>query len=63
MPLDQLDDLIGKLDPEIPYPMEAARMVRGHSQGPRPVRLPQGFLETRETGALPAEAEEAVSGG
>lgn len=61
--LEQLADLVGKLDPGIPYPIEAARMVRGHSQGPRPVRLPQGFLEDRETGPLPAEAEEAVSGG
>lgn len=61
--LERLADLIGKLDPEIPYPMEAAQMVRGHSHGPRPVRLPQGFLETRDTDALPAEAEEAVSGG
>lgn len=61
--LEQLADLVGKLDPDIPYPMEAERMVRGHSQGPRPVRLPQGFLHSRETGALPAEAEEAVSGG
>lgn len=61
--LEQLADLVGKLDPDIPYPMEAERMVRGHSQGPRPVRLPQGFLDSRETGALPAEAEEAVSGG
>lgn len=61
--LEQLEDLIGKLDPDVPYPMEAARMVRGHSQGPRPVRLPHGFLEDRESDALPAEAEEAVSGG
>lgn len=61
--MDRLADLVGKLDPDVPYPMEAARMVRGHSQGPRPVRLPYGFLESRETDALPAEAEEAVSGG
>lgn len=61
--LDQLGDLVGKLDPQIPYPEEAATMVRGHSQGPRPVRLPHGFLESRETGVLPVAAEEAVSGG
>jgi nifR3 family TIM-barrel protein len=61
--LEQLSDLIGKLDPEIPYPVEAARMVRGHSQGPRPVRLPHGFLDSRDIDSLPPEAEDTVSGG
>jgi nifR3 family TIM-barrel protein len=61
--LDELSDLVGKLDADLPYPDEAAGMVRGHSQGPRPVRLPQGFLETRDSDGLPTEAEEPVSGG
>lgn len=62
--LDELNDLVGKLDPDQPYPEEAATMARGHTQGPRPVRLPHGYLEDRETlAAFPPEADEAVSGG
>lgn len=61
---DELHDLIGKLDPSVPYPTQAATMARGHTQGPKPVRLPHGYLTDRVSrGALPAEAEEAVSGG
>jgi nifR3 family TIM-barrel protein len=61
--LDELIDLVGKLDSDLPYPDEAARMVRGHSQGPRPVRLPQGFLSTREGDGLGPGADDPVSGG
>jgi nifR3 family TIM-barrel protein len=62
--LSQVEDLVSGLDPDIPYPLEAARMVRGHSQGPRPVRLPDGYLTSRTSTAIPPrEAEEAVSGG
>lgn len=62
--LDELGDLVGKLDSDVPYPAEAHTMVRGHSHGPRPVRLPQGFLQTRFTdGPLPIGAEDPVSGG
>lgn len=58
-----LGDLVGKLDPSVPFPEAAATMVRGHSQGPRPVRLPHGFLESRRGEDLPLEAEDPVSGG
>ena len=58
-----LRDLVGKLDPDIPFPEEAAAMVRGHSHGPRPVRLPHGFLESRGGETLPMEAEDLISGG
>jgi nifR3 family TIM-barrel protein len=62
--LDELETLVANLDPDQPYPVEANTMVRGHSHGPRPVRLPHGFLHTRETeGRLPMEAEDPVSGG
>ncbi len=62
--LNELGDLVGKLDFDVPYPVEAHTMVRGHSHGPRPVRLPQGFLQTRTTdGPLPIGAEDPVSGG
>ncbi len=38
-------------------------MVRGHSHGPRPVRLPHGFLTHRHGDRLDREAEAVVSGG
>jgi nifR3 family TIM-barrel protein len=62
--VDEVRALVSQLDPDVPYPVEAARMVRGHSQGPRSVRLPHGYLDSRDADRLPArEAEEAVSGG
>jgi len=38
-------------------------MVRGHAGGPRPVRLPAGYLAHREAERLAPEAELVVSGG
>jgi nifR3 family TIM-barrel protein len=61
--VDELTDLVGKLEPDIPFPDEAHRMVRGHSHGPRQVRLPHGFLDDRGGGRLQPEAEQVVSGG
>lgn len=61
--VDELVGLVGELDPAIPFPEEANRMVRGHSHGPRTVRLPHGYLEDREGERLAPEAGEAVSGG
>jgi nifR3 family TIM-barrel protein len=59
----ELRDLLDRLDPEIPLPEEARRMVRGHSDGPRPVALPDRWLETRDDPAPPAGADLFVSGG
>lgn len=59
----ELENLLSKLDPDIPFPEEAHRMVRGHSHGPRPVRLPQNFLTTRRSDGLAREAAQPVSGG
>lgn len=61
--IDHLEALIDELDPTIPFPEEAHRMVRGHSHGPRPVRLPHGFLDHRAAGRLERAAEQVVSGG
>lgn len=60
---EELEDLVGKLDSDVPFPEEANRMVRGHSHGPRPVRLPHGFLASRVGGTVGPEAEQVVSGG
>jgi nifR3 family TIM-barrel protein len=61
--VDELADLTGELDPEVPFPKGANHMVRGHSHGPRPVRLPHGFLSDRSTHHLSPESEQVVSGG
>ncbi len=61
--LDELVGLVDQLDSDLPFPEAANEMVRGHSHGPRPVRLPHGFLTDREAGELAPEAEEAISGG
>lgn len=61
--LEEVVVLTEELDPNIPFPPEAHRMVRGHSHGPRPVRLPHGFLDTREGDQVGRGAEQAVSGG
>ncbi|MFP4073664.1 MAG: tRNA dihydrouridine synthase DusB [Actinomycetota bacterium] len=61
--VDEIADLVGKLDPDVPFPEEAHHMVRGHSHGPRPVRLPHDFLSHRQGDRLGREAEAVVSGG
>ncbi|HJS71125.1 MAG TPA: tRNA dihydrouridine synthase DusB, partial [Acidimicrobiia bacterium] len=61
--IDELEDLVAELDPSIPFPPEANGMVRGHSHGPRPVRLPHGFLADRSADRLDEGAEEVISGG
>jgi tRNA-dihydrouridine synthase len=61
--VDEVRELVSQLDPTIPYPEEAHTMVRGHSHGPRPVRLPHDYLSSRESGGLSPEADAVVSGG
>ena len=61
--VSELLGLTGQLDPDIPYPEGADRMVRGHSSGPRPVRLPHGFLDHRHGLAVGRDAESVISGG
>jgi len=61
--VDELSHLVDQLDPHVPFPAGADRMVRGHSHGPRPVRLPHGFLDDRAGDRLQREADQVVSGG
>ena len=63
--LAELDDLLGELDPGVPFPPEAGRMSRGHTHGPRPVSLPDRWLDTPDDPTPPAGADAgtAVSGG
>lgn len=59
----EADELVDLLDPAVPFPAAANRMVRGHSGGPRPVRLPYGYLDDRAIERLPQEADLVISGG
>ena len=60
----ELAALVAELDPDVPFPAEAARMPRGHTAGPRPVSLPEGWLDDPDANVrLGADAEALVSGG
>lgn len=61
--LNQLAAILAELDPDALPHDGATRMARGHTHGPRPVRLPHRYLEGGWDEAVPAEAELAVSGG
>ncbi len=61
--LDHLDELLEMLDPSLPYPL-VPDARRGHTHGPRRMKLPTGFLDDPdEMPRLPEAAGEAVSGG
>lgn len=62
--LSHLDDMLAELDHDQPFPQEAATMPRGHTSGPRDVRLPHNYLDDAdEIPALDERARVAVSGG
>jgi nifR3 family TIM-barrel protein len=62
--VDHVEAILAELDLSQPFPAGAARMTRGHAHGPRPVKLPHGFLTDRDAlDELPAAAALAVSGG
>ncbi len=61
--LAELDDLLGKLDPDAPYPVEVLGMPRGRTTSPGRVALPEGWLDDREADTVPAGAELDDSGG
>ena len=48
--LQQLDDLLGTLDWEMPYPGEGAEGPRGRAGSPKRTTLPDGWLDSRELG-------------
>ncbi len=63
--LDELDRHLDELDPTVAFPAEARRTKRGHTNGPRPVHLPPGWLDPdRLDDPTPPEgADVLVSGG
>jgi nifR3 family TIM-barrel protein len=61
--LAELHQLLDSLDGSLPFPEEALRMARGHTNGPRPVRLPAGWLDDVDDPTPPAGGDLLVSGG
>lgn len=61
--LAQLDDLLGKLDPAAPFPVETLGQPRGRTNSPGKVFLPNGWLDSRDDDTVPQGAELADSGG
>jgi nifR3 family TIM-barrel protein len=62
--LADLDAVIEQLDPRAELAPNALRAARGHTNGPRRVHLPDGWLETADDPTPPdKDAEALVSGG
>ena len=61
--LSELDDLLGKLDPDAPFPTGILGEPRGRTNAPGRVALPEGWLSTRDDDEVPLEAELDDSGG
>lgn len=54
---------LDRLPAALPFPAEALRVARGHTNGPRPVRLPDGWLDSVDDPAPPPGGDVLVSGG
>ena len=61
--LGALDEALAQIAPDLALPDAARRLPRGHTDGPRPVALPEGWLERRDDPTPPAGADLLVSGG
>ncbi|WP_019856421.1 tRNA dihydrouridine synthase DusB [Actinopolyspora mortivallis] len=60
--LDELDGLLGELDPTVPFPADAEG-PRGRQGSPGKVVLPEGWLDDPEDVSIPEGAELDHSGG
>jgi nifR3 family TIM-barrel protein len=58
-----VQDLLSGLDSRLPFPDAAMRMARGHTNGPRPVHLPSGWLDRPDDPTPPDGGDILVSGG
>jgi nifR3 family TIM-barrel protein len=61
--LAELDDLLAKLDPALPFPQESLGQPRGRINAPGKVSLPYGWLTSRDDDTVPEGAELENSGG
>jgi nifR3 family TIM-barrel protein len=60
--LTELDDLLSRLDPDVPFP-PAAEGPRGRQGSPGSVSLPEGWLNDPDDCTVPAGADVMNSGG
>jgi nifR3 family TIM-barrel protein len=60
---EELATVLDGLDPTVAFPPEAGRMARGHTNGPRPVQLPDRWREDADDPTPPEGGDELVSGG
>jgi hypothetical protein len=60
--LAELDDLLKRLDPDVPFP-RAAEGPRGRQGSPGSVSLPEGWLDDPEDCTVPEGADVMNSGG
>jgi len=62
--LDELEDLIARLDPSLALVDGGERIRRGHTNGPIRVALPNGYLDHLDDLTVPDDAHVmALSGG
>lgn len=61
--LDELRGLTATLDPAATLPEGGRRLARGHTDGPRPVALPHGWLDDPDDPRPPEGADVWSSGG
>jgi nifR3 family TIM-barrel protein len=61
--LSEVDDLLGQLDPVVPFPTEILGQARGRTGTPGRMVLPEGWLRDREDDRVPEGAELDDSGG
>jgi nifR3 family TIM-barrel protein len=61
--LDELRTITEALDPTAPLPEGCRRLARGHTDGPRPVALPHGWLDHPDDPTPPEGADLWTSGG
>jgi nifR3 family TIM-barrel protein len=61
--LNEVDDLIAEMDHSLEMVPGGQRITRGHTNGPRPVHLPHGYLDNLEDETPPSELAECASNG
>ena len=60
--LPELDDVLAELDPTLELVEGGRRFKRGHTNGPRPVHLPHGYLDDRDD-PTPPSLDAEIAGG
>jgi nifR3 family TIM-barrel protein len=61
--LAELDALLDELDPDAALPPESEYLPRGHLHGPKPVTLPEGWLDQVDDPTPPSAAADVLASG